>query len=150
MSSTEIDATGAEDPRIPQRQRLTPADRVWLKRELATGVQKSKLARKYDVSHQYITQFAKRYEREIAEIRENLDDKFAGFWIANLAARLEFYENEVEMSLNSKYATSPEQSIARQRAVRAGVEELGQLPSRQTITVIPVVHVIEGINIDDL
>lgn len=128
-----------------------PWERRQLCRELATGEQtRAALARKYGLSRGAITQFAQRHAREIDDIKAALDDEFAGLWVADKAARLAVYQADIEASADGPYSGHYEQVRTRQAGLRAVAEELGQLPPRATIAVVPVQHVLEGVDLEAL
>jgi hypothetical protein len=128
-------------PGIPRHKNLE------LCRLLAAGeVQRSELARRYHVTTSAITQFAQRNAARIDEIRANLDDEFAGLWIADKLARVEAYQIDYDsISQNNHH----EWVKARTAILKAVAEELGQLPPRAQVVVAPVVHVIEGVNVNE-
>lgn len=120
-------------------------------RELAQckGVKgsRSKLAAKYGVERQYITDFARRNKARIEEIYNNLDNELAGQWIAEKRNRIEAYKADYEAIQGN---THHEWVKARTAILRNVAEELGQLPPRQQAVVIPVEHVIVGVDLDQL
>jgi len=133
------------------RESLAPWHRLALLRELAAADTKHAiLAKKYGMSPQSLSNYAKRYASEIEDIRENFADQFAGMPLAKKANRIMAYMEEIERLNNHPNGDHFEWSKARQNALRNIAEELAQLPPRQQVTVIPVAHVIEGINLDDL
>ena len=129
-------------------KRIAPWLRRTLCRELAAGeVKRAALARKYGVTPAAITLFAKRHGAEIDAIKRDLDDQFAGLWIADKAARIAAYQADLEASAaDTKHAGYFEQIRTRTAILRAVAEELGQLPPRATLTIRPVVHVLEGVS----
>ena len=129
---------------------LKPAVQLALKRELAMRVPNKILAEKYGLSPMGISAFAKRHARAIDDIREHIEDEFAGLPLAQKRNRIAAYEDEVDRLLEDPRANHHEWSKARQMAYRSIAEELGQLPPRQQITVIPVQHVVIGVDPDDL
>ena len=127
-------------------RKLTPFDRRELQRLLADGTEKRvALARRFGVSAAYITKFAKQYAREIDDIKRDLNDEFAGLWIASKVNRVLAYQADYAAALTSDKATHHEWIKCRALILHQVAEELGQLPPRTTVTVMPVVHVIEGI-----
>lgn len=131
----------------PEQRPVKPWDRRQLCRELAEGeIKRADLARKYGLGRSAITEFAKRHAREIDDIRAQLDDEFAGLWIAQKAARIAAYQSDLEQSAEGEYAGHYEQIRTRTQILRAVAEELGQLPPRATVAVVPVVHVLEGVD----
>jgi hypothetical protein len=132
------------------KRKLLPHHKLELKRALAEEIiSRSELARRYNISTPYVTQFANRYASEIEDIRQHLTDQWAGLWVADKKNRLSAYMDEIERLNESKYADHHEWSKARQQALRSVAEELGDLPPRQTTFVQTVVHVVEGVNIEE-
>lgn len=128
-----------------------PWERRQLCRELATGEQTgAALARKYGVTRQAISAFGKRHAAEIDAIKADLDDEFAGLWVAQKAARLALYQADLEASAGGEYADHYEHIRTRQAGLRAIAEELGQLPPRATVAIVPVQHILEGVDPDAL
>ena len=125
--------------------KLTPVQRRQLCRALAVNeVTRAQLARDYGVSRPAITQFAKRHGTEIEAIKARLDDEFAGLWIADKGNRLAAYQGDYDLSAEGEYAAHYEQIRTRTQILHNVAEELGQLPPRATVAVLPVVHVIRG------
>lgn len=154
-TEAEIEAELARETKLQDRRSRTgKLSRVLqrdLQRQLATrDLTRSQLARKFGVSPSYVTQFAKTYEREIEAIREKLDDEFAGLWIAQKEMRIAAYQAEYERALRHPRRDHFEWVNARRQILHTVAEELGQLPPRQTVTIVPVVHVVEGIDINVL
>ena len=104
------------------------------------------LARKYGVSRPAITQFARRNAAEIDAIKADLQAEFAGLWIAEKELRIARYEADLELSAEGDFAGHYEQIRTRTQILHNVAEELGQLPTRGNITVVPVQHVIVGID----
>lgn len=122
-----------------------------LKRALAIGVAtQQELGDQFGLSRSGVAQFARRHAAEIQDIRENMDDPFAGILLARKENRLLAYVDEVRRLDEHPNADHHLWSAARQQAIHHIAEELGQLPPRMTVTVQPVTHVIEGVSVDDL
>lgn len=131
--------------------KLTPADRRELVHALATAeVKRIDLARQYGVTPAYITKFAHQHQDEIDAVRGKLDDAYVGKWIADKESRVAAYQDEFERLDEHKNADHFEWSKARQSALHAVAEELGQLPPRQTTVVMPVTHVVVGVDTEAL
>ena len=94
--------------------------------------------------------FAKRHQAEIDELKANADDAFAGLWIADKSARMAAYQADLELSGTGKYGSHWEQIRTRTQILKQVAEELGQMPPRAGIVVIPVTHVIEGVDVEAL
>ena len=133
-------------------RKLTPFDRRSLQRDLAAAeATRAALARKYGVTRGYITQFANQYSREIAAIRADIDNEFAGLWIADKENRIVAYQQEYALAASDGRAAHHEWIKTRALILRQVAEELGQLPTRATTAIIvPVVHVVEGVDLDAL
>jgi hypothetical protein len=129
---------------------LKPHEKLALERELALNTPTTVLAGKYNMTPQGISSFKKRHALAIDEIREHLDDDFAGLPLAIKKNRIAAYEDEVERLTSHPHADHHEWSKARQMAYRNIAEELGQLPPRATITVVPVVHMVEAVDLEEL
>jgi hypothetical protein len=135
------------DVRSSDSRRLTPFDRRKLQRAIAAGEKKrAQIARDFGVSTSYVSQFAKRYAFEIDQIKAALDDQFAGLWIADKESRILALQAEYVRAANADKADHHEWIKARLQALHQAAEELGQLPPRATVTVMPVTHIIEGID----
>jgi len=155
MAEVEI-LTGEIVPKRRNRRqngkaRLQPHEELSLKRELAAGdVTQAVLAKKYGITQPGISMFAKRHAIEIADIADHMNEQFAGLPLARKENRIASYEREIEILNEHPHASHHEWAKARMIAYRNMAEELGQLPPRQTVTVIPVTHVIEGVSMEDL
>lgn len=134
-----------------KRPRLTPFDRREIQRALADGTEKrAAIARRFGVTAGYITQFAKQYAREIDDIRRDLDNEFAGLWIASKVNRVIAYQADYARTLTDPKSTHHEWVKARAQILHQVAEEMGQLPPRATLTIIPVKHVVEGVDLEVL
>jgi len=111
-----------------------------LLRELAEADKpQSALARKYGVSQPRISQINTEHRERIEAIRADIDNEFAGLWIADKSNRLEYYQADLE-SINEKlaeFAELNEDAYAwirlRDKLLRAAAEELGQIPNKMTV-----------------
>lgn len=120
-------------------------------RELAAGeMKRTELARKYGVVRATITEFAKRHAAEIDEAKDRLGDEFAAAWIADKAQRIGAYQADYEMALNDPRASHHDWVRARTAILLAVAEELGQMPPKMQVSVMPVVHIIEGVDVERL
>lgn len=117
-------------------------------RDLALGERtQTDLAAEYGVSKQAISKFAKRHQRRIDEIKAHLDDEWTGLWIADQRKRIEAYQGDYELVAASGFH---EHVKSRTAILKAVAEELGQLPGRTTVSVTPVIHIIEGVDVASL
>lgn len=145
--NTEVEVLDLHRP----ASKLTRADQRALQRELATGeVTRSALARKYGVSPSYVTQFAKLYARAIDDIKANLDDDFAGLWIANQEQRILAYQTEYDLASDQPHSGHHEWIKARTAILKAVAEETGQIRGKQPTVGVVVQHVIVGVDVEDL
>lgn len=134
-SAPKLDGRGRDN-----RPKLAPWQKLELCRHLAAqDITRSAMARKYGVSPAAITLFAKRNADRIQEVRDHLDDEFAGLWIARKANRVARYQESIEGE-----DVPRTELVAVQKAV---AEELGQLSHIVTAT---VTHVLEGVDLADL
>jgi len=74
----------------------------------------------------------------------------AGLRIASKEARIAAYQGDYEQAASGPKAGHHEWVKARTGILHAVAEELGQLPPRTTVTVMPVVHIVEGIDLEAL
>jgi hypothetical protein len=146
----------------PTRHTLEQGHVRWkLIHELARGERTvTELAARYGVTHGAISRFRDRYPAEIAEIKADIENEFAGLWIAQKLARLAEYAADVEMindaigaALDAGTEIDAALLAAKHRALRSVAEELGQLPTKiqmQVDTVTRVHYTVEGMNVGDL
>jgi len=120
-------------------------------REIAAGeLTHAAIAARWGVTRQAITALAGHHAREIDEIRANLDDEFAGLWAASKQNRIAAYQDEIERLDTNRNANHHEWSKARQAALRAVADELGQIPARMTLTMTgTVTHRLVGVDVDE-
>lgn len=117
-------------------------------------VTQAKLAEEYGVSTPAITAFARRNKAAIEKRREELaseiQDEFAGNWIANKALRLE--EAAAIFEEVGPSAGDPKVGRLKLDLMRYASEELGQLPSRQVPppSTAGVVYQVEGVDPEDV
>jgi len=135
---------------------IPPWRKLGLMRELADP-QRTQLdmAREYGVVPSVITEFKQKHAVAIAKIKANVDDKYAGLWVADKLNRIATYEADIE-AIEAKAqkdgATMAEADMMRVKGsfLRAVAEELGQLPAKVNVTVTPVEHIIIGVNPEEL
>lgn len=126
------------------------------------------LAREYDVAHSSITEFKQRHAAEIAEVRADLENEFAGLWIAQKTQRLAEYQTDAEEIGDARVqaivghdedgepitAEKVDAALIRAKhaALRAAAEELGQIPAKVNITIDPVTvrYEVVGVSPEDL
>lgn len=113
-------------------------------------MQRAELARRYGVARTYISKFARTHATEIEQVKAQLDGEFAGLWIASKEARMSAYQDDYGRTLEHEHSGHHEWVKARTGILHNVAEELGQLPPRATVTVMPVQHVIIGVDMDAL
>lgn len=121
-----------------------------LLRDLALGeLTGNELAEKYNCSRPAISQFKRRHEIEIDEIRGALADEYAGVWVAKKLDRLKAYQQKVEEMLDGR---SPRNAEVMATLLKAVAEELGDLPARTQVNVSnqSVTYQVVGIDPDSL
>lgn len=135
----------------PTTSRLMGRHYRYVIRSIASGVQNREIAKHCNVQPHAITMFKKRHAREIDEMRDRLDEEFAGLWIADKEKRLGELQELIDI-LDTAYAQFPDAEYARAKAtlLKQASEELGQLPPRQQVVSAHVNHTIEGFTSDDL
>lgn len=127
-------------------------EKPWIRqsliRELAQSEKQRDLATKYGVTEGAITQFKTRHALRIEEVRQNLDDEFAGLWIAKKQNRIEIYQNDLEML---EIINNPDNIKIKTALLKGVAEELGQLPPKVNVQVNqPITYHIEGVDPDEL
>jgi hypothetical protein len=153
MSGDGGDASSTGRPRIPRTVRY-PLERGWTRRRLIRELAQmektpAQLSREYGVSRSAMTQFAARHKREIGEVKADIENAFAGLWIAQKEARLAEYQEDAERLSESD---DPELLKIKHGVLRAVAEEVGQIPSKVNINVgnRQVTYVIAGVDLDAL
>lgn len=147
---------------------------IQLVRLLAEGnLTHAKLAKRYDVHTSAITAFKARNLAQIEEIKADLENQFAGLWIADKKQRVASLQRDAERcellietldewspcdcqdpECGAKIyngATLPKLLKAKREALHAAAEELGQLPNRMTVQLTgqqQVRHEIVGVDLD--
>jgi len=125
--------------------------------ELARGEKtRTALAKEYGVTQSAITQFADRHRTRIDEVRADIENEFAGLWIADKRRRIEEYAAEIDLIEEVRAGTvrnmrDVELSKLKAAILRAVADELGQIPARMNVSVNQkVTYVIEGVDPETL
>jgi hypothetical protein len=100
-----------------QRTTRVHLERPWNRRrlihELARGeVKQSDLAVRYDVSRVAITDFKARHADAIEQVRADLENEFAGLWIADKTNRLMALQDDIEHIATRLTSTDLEDALA--------------------------------------
>lgn len=138
-----------------QRDVLTRGWRLRaLLRELAEGEKpQSQLAREYGVTQGRISQIKKKHILAIEQIQDDLENEFAGMWIAQKQSRLAEMQSDIEdINDNPERYDTPEFRRLKLALLKQAAEELGQIPSKvQAAEIGKILRIaIEGIDLDDL
>lgn len=129
--------------------KLAGRHKLAVMRALAEGIGPSEIARQYECDPSAVSKFARRYAAEIAEIRADFENEFAGLWIAKKQARLAEYQQDVE-NYEEFAADVPEYARLKQAALKAAAEELGALKYNLQTQSEVTHYVIEGIDPKEL
>lgn len=116
----------------PGLKKLRGHKKWQLIRLLASGNKTQKeLGEQFGVSQATISQFNRNFADEIAAVKADLDDEFAGMWLAEKRSRVAEYEASLERSArNAELDPNPNWEKQVHTALRNVAEELGQLPTR--------------------
>jgi len=146
-----VKGTARPEPGQAKRYALEkPWVRGKLIRDLAIGeMTQDALGIRYGVSRKSITEFKKRHDAEVESVRSQIDDEYAGEWIANKLDRLRVYQEAAERMAEGR---SPRNAEVLVNILKGAAEELGQLPARTQVQVNTqnVEYKVYGINPDDL
>lgn len=146
--------------------------RIHLIRALAVGAKsQEELAQQHEVTQGAISHFAKRHAEEIAHVAANLEDEYAGLWIADSKERLTRYMDDVEKidAIHTRHFEWFEESNgldeeamplpvpldaallgAKQRALKAAAEERGQLAPTRFDVAQTVRYEVAGVDPEEL
>lgn len=125
-------------------------------RDLAEGkMTYGKIAEKFGISVSRVSDIARwPASREIIEaMRQDLEDQFAGLWVAKKQNRIADYEQQIEdIDETMRNALTVDPALVRARAalVRSVAEEMAQLPNRVTVQVQKrrVENLLDGVDTD--
>jgi len=109
---------------------------------------KREIAKRFGVTPPAITQFSRRHAALIDEMRDRIEDDFVGMWIAKKENRIAAYMADWEASkANNDYGDHFEHIKTRAMILRQVAEEMGDLPPRQSVVVVPVQHSVVGVDV---
>lgn len=134
------------------RQDLNPGEQRELMRELSVRGSRTlrSIAEEWNLGYMSLRHFAQGHRREIAAIAADLEDKFAGMWMADKEDRITAYMEEYHNSLNTSDPGHFEQAQVRLECIRAVAEELGQIPGRGAIVITPIRHIYVGMTTEEV
>jgi hypothetical protein len=137
-----------------ERRHAYPLSRGWVKHKLIHEIARdekstSQLAEEYGVTPSAISQFKTRHRTQIDEVKADIENEFAGLWIAQKKARLAEYQHDADRISESD---DPQYMRIKAQLMKAVAEEMGHLPTKTSMTVSPnnITYVIEGVNPEDL
>lgn len=145
-----------KDTRAPERGQANryALEKAWVKGKLIRDLaldewSQEALGVKYGVSRQAIVKFKSRHLAEVQSVRTQMDDQYAGAWIADKMARLGAYQEAAERMMDGRSPRSAEVLV---NILKGAAEELGQLPARTQVQVntANVTYEVVGINPADL
>lgn len=137
------ESDGASDR--PQRHH-GKLERAYARRRLILDLAREEktqeqLAALYECSQSSISEFKARHMAAILEARENLNNEFAGLWIAQKLDRLAELEALFEDTVSARDRET------KAMLLRHAAEELGQIPNKTTLDITAEVKVrIEGLD----
>lgn len=135
----------AKRPGIPRHRQLEV-----IRHLAAEDVSRAELARQMGITRGGMTLFAQRHQAQIDQMKAQLEDEFAGMWIASQRNRLAAYQADYELASEDERASHHEWLKARVQILHAVAEETGQLPQKGGVIVVPVQHVLVGVQLEDL
>lgn len=128
-------------------------------RLLAQGdMSHEKIAERFGVTRRRISQINAEHRERVEEIRADIENEFAGLWVADKKNRVAEYQEDLD-AINEKLATfknlnEDAQSWIRLRdkLMRAVSEELGQIPNKMSVKSDNkhVRYTLEGVDPEDL
>lgn len=125
-------------------------------RDLASQTMtQSVIAEKYGITQGAVSLFSRAPANAaaIAEMRKDLEDKFAGMWIAQKDARIAAYQQMAEDVQEALASGGMDSALAKVHltAIKSVAEEMGQLPNRVTVeqNVKSTIEVV-GVNPEDV
>lgn len=123
----------AREPKLAGRHKLKTL------RLLAEGISHKQVALEMDCDPSAVTYFAARYKDDIEAKRANLDDEWAGLWIADKRQRVAVLaqiaeDMESELSTENYEGSTTEGRRVVMAALKQAAEELGQLVGKADLT----------------
>jgi transposase-like protein len=113
----------------------------WLEvaRAIVTGSPtQAQIARRFDITRSAVTQWKKRHRGPIEQVRASIDTEFSAVYLSEKLTRLWSLQPDFELSTEQPNAASPDHIRVRMALLRAIAEELGALPPRTSVMVVPV------------
>lgn len=125
----------------------------WLEvaRAIVTGSPtQAQIARRFDITRSAVTQWKKRHRGLIAQVQASIDTEFSAIYLSEKLSRLWSLQQDFELSTEQPNAATPDHIRVRMALLHAIAEETGQLLPRTMIAVVPVRHILEGVDISKL
>lgn len=124
-----------QNPQRPAGKLERPGIRRRLIHELAREEKtQAQLAREYGCDRSSITLFKQRHEQRILEVAADIENEFAGLWVAQKVSRLDEMQNIYD-GIDSGELEDLDSVKTRIDILRKVAEELGQIPNRSTVRV---------------
>jgi hypothetical protein len=128
-------------------KKLSEAQKQQLIRDLAVADSSQvELGRKYGVSKSVVTKFKQDNRQQIESFMQDYLASITGENIKQQDWRIMQYERDLA-KLEGKW--SPEYVRVRTQILKQVAEEQGQLPPRMQIAIMPVTHIVRGIDLDE-
>jgi hypothetical protein len=138
----QIPADSPTDEERPYRYRL---ERGWAKRQLIHELARMEktqivLAREYGVTQGAVSQFQTRHQAEIDAVKLDIENEFAGLWVAKKVNRLAELESDIERIIQTNAGDTvrmADAEILRTKAalLRQIADELGQIPNKSHVKI---------------
>jgi predicted transcriptional regulator len=133
---------GPTEPQKPYRYRL---ERGWAKRQLIHELARMEktqqlLAQEYGVTESAVTQFKQRHQAEIEAVKLDIENEFAGLWVARKVNRLAELESDIERIISTNAGDTVRMADAEILRTKAALlkqvaDELGQIPNKSHIRI---------------
>lgn len=130
------------DQERPYRYRL---ERGWAKRQLIHELARMEktqvqLAQEYGVVQSSISEFGTRHRAEIEAVKLDIENEFAGLWVAKKVNRLAELESDIERIIQTNAGDTVRMADAEILRTKAALlkqvaDELGQIPNKSHVKI---------------
>jgi hypothetical protein len=159
----DIPVTVTEGPTEPERPYRYRLERGWAKRQLIHELARMEktqqlLAQEYGVSESAVTQFKQRHQPEIEAVKLDIENEFAGLWVARKVNRLAELESDIERIIQTNAGDTVRMADAEILRTKAALlkqvaDELGQIPNKSHVKIeaeTTVRYLMTGVDDEDL